>query len=518
MNSNGPQKDIRSISQAELKIIDDKLQVYEADVSALEAALKGLHGKRYDLYEERNRALPISKLPLEILTQIFFLTCQSSQNPGQQKLPGPFLIGRICRSWRRIAWFTPKFWTEISLSLSATRYHTQVELVREWIERTAECRLHLDIDRYLGEGEGSVEWEPPEEIFDILLESCKRWESLRFVAFGNFFKAVDRKPHAQFASLKKLIVRRHPMQRPESWACRPWFLMLNNQIEQLAFERGISRRNLVINWSCLQNLRASLTLHDWFEVLKQCETLKGCDLMVRGVTSVGMPAIPPIKIVLPHLTSFKLCGFDQTFPFLLQSLELPNLTMLQFSIWRTTRADACWVTALIEIARRCCFPLQDLTIVQTDKQSGCPKVPEEDICNLLDVIPTLEHLRLELPEPFSLSDTTLLQLAVKAEILDGRMLTLGNFLDLKNVEYKGQISFTLDKLLDMLTSRAALVHISSIRGEASSSAAKDKGKFHMQINYTNQDWYRQKNPNDLPQFYNHLVSMSALVRLDLCYM
>jgi len=96
---------------------------------------------------EINSSAPagILQLPPEILSEIF-ATCLSSNisNERSRHCMSPLIFGKVCRSWREIAWSVPILWTLLQVDLNkVTDFHAI--LANEWLLRSKGRPLALSV-------------------------------------------------------------------------------------------------------------------------------------------------------------------------------------------------------------------------------------------------------------------------------------------------------------------------------------------------------------------------------------
>ncbi|PPQ68104.1 hypothetical protein CVT25_014267 [Psilocybe cyanescens] len=126
----------------------------------------------------QNGPSPImASLPLDIVSEIFLTACA---DPNQElydtsRLPVQFLIGEICKAWREFAWSTPRLWRNVRITLSEERFDVQKCLLEEWIKRSSDCPLDLQIDISYS----SSPWEPLSDAFCVIAETLAQREPFR---------------------------------------------------------------------------------------------------------------------------------------------------------------------------------------------------------------------------------------------------------------------------------------------------------------------------------------------------
>jgi hypothetical protein len=169
-----------SFSDPPEKITDPRsqLQEVESQIARLKALLDELEHRRVPLLKrEINRRFPpILRLPPELSSQIFIAAFP--ENSWQSATP--LLFGKICSTWRRIAWSTPRLWSTISL-----RRHkytdAHIELFGEWLQRSGQCSLSIYITcpsirvhNDLNLAKTTSFWQ----IIHLISSSSERWRNL----------------------------------------------------------------------------------------------------------------------------------------------------------------------------------------------------------------------------------------------------------------------------------------------------------------------------------------------------
>ncbi|KAF7317533.1 F-box domain-containing protein [Mycena kentingensis (nom. inval.)] len=127
---------------------------------------------RQDAYESPH---PISRLPVELLSEIFLLC-----NPAYPKAPplfgidSPLKLTQICTLWRAIAHSTPRLWTAISLidpDLSRYPLEMQLATARRWLARARGLPLSVVFDH-----PWTLSTDERDAALAVLLEYRAQWE------------------------------------------------------------------------------------------------------------------------------------------------------------------------------------------------------------------------------------------------------------------------------------------------------------------------------------------------------
>ncbi|XP_006455715.1 hypothetical protein AGABI2DRAFT_210226, partial [Agaricus bisporus var. bisporus H97] len=95
----------------------NKLNAMESETVRLQERLAALCQKRNDIHNfvETHQGLlsPIRRIHQDILQEIFYQCLPIAHNSVLDPEAAPLVLGRVCRSWRHIAYSTPKLWSSL---------------------------------------------------------------------------------------------------------------------------------------------------------------------------------------------------------------------------------------------------------------------------------------------------------------------------------------------------------------------------------------------------------------------
>ena len=175
----------------------------DSAIQRIENHIQELQVRRIWVARSRNRHLPFSSLPAEIVSEIFLygLSAQRDLEPTLF----PLVLGKVCHSWRQLAWFLPELWATVHCRVSRLTSSSRAALLRDWLDRSGQHLLSIRIsmeDEDAWTGSNDV----PTELVDIITAHCSRWRNLDLILpeswYGNFVKVCDRLPN-----LKQLTIR-----------------------------------------------------------------------------------------------------------------------------------------------------------------------------------------------------------------------------------------------------------------------------------------------------------------------
>ncbi|KDR77031.1 hypothetical protein GALMADRAFT_210193 [Galerina marginata CBS 339.88] len=340
----------KSTSQAhqERAIIEEKISSHNSELLSTENRIKRLRNKSYDLNEQLNRTSPImSLLSLDVLTSIFAVACDDYRLTSG--LPVQFLIGRVCREWRRVAWSTPHLWRKVLVEISEERFEVQDALFQEWIGRTAASPLHIHLTH-------SYEWEPPIAFFNQLLKTCHRWIHFEYSQSSLHFQlALALEGTFNFPMLKSFNVT--GVARPPG-NLNHWQLNSPPQLRSLHF---LSRQkfDLEVNWDTLEDVNAMVTLQGCIDMLSLSCSPKSLRLYIfANPKSSVIPS--KARYCLQHLISFDVEGRAASVACLLRLITTPAAKELSIQI-RYHSSAPLWIGDFAEFYDRSASQLTKLT-------------------------------------------------------------------------------------------------------------------------------------------------------------
>ncbi|KAJ7280917.1 hypothetical protein C8J57DRAFT_968413, partial [Mycena rebaudengoi] len=117
-------------------------------VSTLEESLNATREERQRLQAHLDAyRYPILTLPTEITSEIFVQFVPAYPNrPPVTGVFCPTVLGQICRTWRSIAFCTPRLWRAIELDLDQLLSRRwSLTLLRTWLARSKDCPLSISL-------------------------------------------------------------------------------------------------------------------------------------------------------------------------------------------------------------------------------------------------------------------------------------------------------------------------------------------------------------------------------------
>ena len=165
----------------------------------LERTIQELQEKRRILRTRMNASHdPFNfKFPPEIASLIFSLSLEKDDHDPSQstlrKLPTPFLLGSISRSWRQLARSTPQLWSTISFTLvkKKTNALPPLSFIIDWLQLSGSLPLTLWI---FEDAPRKLRWQTCPPVVAALNQHSGRWYKVFFqldIKYLRHFRGTD---------------------------------------------------------------------------------------------------------------------------------------------------------------------------------------------------------------------------------------------------------------------------------------------------------------------------------------
>ncbi|KAF7346513.1 hypothetical protein MSAN_01879400 [Mycena sanguinolenta] len=286
---------------------------------------------------------PMRHIPQDILLEIFFACLPPEHDAVIDPAEAPLLLGRICRHWRSVAYATPILWSSIHIP-SPDYLNTPPNILRQleriieaWLERSAACPLSVSLFDFTNRVESNPENHP----FVLkVLSASRRLRSLALAGDAELLLPVLQLHPADLPLLKRIrmvipldqipsttilevptledvvlrmMVSSHPLSLP-----LPWTRLRRLHLEIYSF------------WTAHGN--GGLDFDGALDVLRKCPKLESCEIRVNkhntpySGSGLGHDSS---SIILPHLHTLILSGFEFQLQRWIPDLVAPNLRSLQ---------------------------------------------------------------------------------------------------------------------------------------------------------------------------------------------
>lgn len=380
----------------ESEALDIKSYISNADhlIGTLDADLALLHDITERVRTTRNEVhiaraahqailSPIRRLPREILTAIFWLSCPVVDNRSStRERLAPFYLGQVCTSWRTIAFGTPMLWSQIWLGAEGPWNRS---LVEEWIQRSGNVPLTIGV---LYPNSRNKRAETVSRIWQLLIRESSRWRSAYICLRREMLLASFSQLHGHLPLLESIYIPYQSQSIPDT---TPFdFLEDAPNLRQLELGTYIQTENLPNALNRLTHLKLS----NVFDYVESCLDILALtpNLMVlvleydTWLSDLFDPSRPMITICLKDLQRLQFEGLGDPSP-ILDHLETPSLVQISL----TLDEHDVWLTEhpLLSFLRRSSRSLRSLHVrcYYSDDDS-----PIQNIVECLRLIPEITAL------------------------------------------------------------------------------------------------------------------------------
>ncbi|KAJ7286571.1 hypothetical protein C8J57DRAFT_1664792 [Mycena rebaudengoi] len=332
-----------------------RARIWELDarILELERALAAARLERQELFETHliPYKYPILTLPSEITSEIFLHFIPVYPNrPDPRGIESPTRLGQICRTWREIAFRTPRLWRAIKLDLYQTPSTRilQLDILSTWLLRSKNSPLSISMKYPLSYSEADL----PQFAVEITRHSS-RWEYVELLLPSDNLRLIG---SADFPLLRSLAFGAGGyFHEPGSLDNVSSFANAPNLTDVTLF-KGCSPFRTALPWSQLTRLSADMLFtHECAEILQHASALVDFSTNMCGNDDEG--ELAPFK-PLKHLQSLRLgdlksspCPIQRR---ILDALTAPALRHLQISEQLSVAGGHILATVAALISRSRC--------------------------------------------------------------------------------------------------------------------------------------------------------------------
>ncbi|KAF7373084.1 hypothetical protein MSAN_00516200 [Mycena sanguinolenta] len=152
-----------------------RLARLESEISQLQTQLKELEAEHAILPKDQsqNTAVlsPFSRLPVELLAEVFFWTLPPMSGAPLDINKSPWLLTHVCSQWRAVAVSKSSLWSPLSIDFSLKPNYS-LAMVKTQIERARTLKVRFYGARYRA-------LRPQVDILELLLQHSSIWEEIR---------------------------------------------------------------------------------------------------------------------------------------------------------------------------------------------------------------------------------------------------------------------------------------------------------------------------------------------------
>ena len=346
-----------------------KLKALDGNIAETRRAMEDAFEQRSVYLQVVNRACdPIQRLPAEVASSIFVLclsclpsldmvdvTLETVQNNiALQAMQ--FLLGSVCRHWRKVVWSTPDLWNILWLQISDRTTVTHSQMVADWLRRSGQLPLYISVfsPRSSTPALKPARVSTHNDIIDTLCHYTDRMKVLhlslpspllaRFTNNRNLFASSNRILEQLFIELRQSDLC--PLLFPFDLGGDPCLTHLSI--------RRINRRAINIRWDNLTFLEApGLFNYDALAILQLAPKLQvfNFSIVYDARDPTELPQVTHHSLRMLCLTS------DQTYQFL-DFITCPVMSELSYYCDLTSQTSR----SLADFLRRSACLLEDLAL------------------------------------------------------------------------------------------------------------------------------------------------------------
>lgn len=239
----------------------------------------------------------------------------------------PLLLGAVCRTWRDIAWSTPRLWTSLTVHVDFARQPTQTRLTQEWLARSGKLPLSIRLVDYKQRNDDINLIRP---LISAINQYAQRWRNLHIhlpTCMFPWFKPVGN--HVPMLEYLKVEGKHH-------FANDDWMdentrdlLWLGDtpSLKYLSTSR-ISLINLKVGWENVTHFAGeNVSIAECLEIVRRAPLLEHCVFQSTSGSTEDLPP-PSAPILVQRLRTFSVTFPNQGGLALMQSVTSPALETL----------------------------------------------------------------------------------------------------------------------------------------------------------------------------------------------
>ncbi|KAF7326196.1 hypothetical protein MKEN_00471800 [Mycena kentingensis (nom. inval.)] len=301
---------------------------------------------------------PIRRLPRDVVEELF-VACLPSRNCAMSFTEAPLLLGRVCSSWRTIAWSTPRLWSQLHISQPIMyvedrpaedrlrMWHEEaLALLRDafiaWLSRSGDCNLSISVQCSQYPSPSDIFGPDKQGIVAALLPFAARWEHIRIMDITpeDFIRLQDLPALPRLRSFDLTEGYYRELSQPEFWHAHNIFRAPNITRLRLSGTR-FDPLLLPLRWESLTDLSIFHSsppnmpfygLSSILEILTRCPNLVTLCSWLNTFTG-GVPVLNHDSVRHTQLRGLQLDFGGDIYPLVEQvcsHLVLPGLEHLHF--------------------------------------------------------------------------------------------------------------------------------------------------------------------------------------------
>ncbi|KAF9467520.1 hypothetical protein BDZ94DRAFT_1318511 [Collybia nuda] len=356
-----------------------QLAEVEDEILHLETQLRKRLDQRQALKQLINaQSSPLLRLPFDVLSEISLIMFPELDISAYDSTT-PLLLGSICKTWRDLAWATPRLWSTILVKVKNPEnyYHPpKVNLLEEWLLRSRELpvSIHLALTKPRKPRDATIMWQ----IMSLIARCSERWQHINLdipYFFNKDFCPVP-KGYSQLQSLRVSGLVWNFPQDLDPFEAAPVLreVSLQNYMGGLFPASSISHLTV-----------ESVSIHECLMLLQRHPNLVNCtfgSISTFDFNSTPLPTtVDALSLEFLKL-SFTHMGAEAA-SLLLDKLFVPSLCDLTLSVYK----DVSPIDNLVSLVQRSSCRLTRLGLLYMN-------ISDTQLVEGLAVLPSLRELEL----------------------------------------------------------------------------------------------------------------------------
>ncbi|TDL15272.1 hypothetical protein BD410DRAFT_902674 [Rickenella mellea] len=271
-----------------------------------------------------DRVAPILQIPREVTSEIFQHGLPEDEYPKPSVKSAPVQLTRVCSAWRKVAIWTPRLWSKVSLCTRNSHFtdangyfisnmESHVEVLRVWMERATPLPLsvHLRYTPLPWLDESAMRIEALLPVFRVMVENAARWKDLRLGMPRNYLSCALRLIQRNATNLETLNIEDPSIPEFGRLLGYKYHVHLDGDVAETLSTLSVRApvRYTSRNPAPFVRLRTLSLQHtlpeNCLHLLKYCAVLEDLSLHFCEWRGSSMP-LPTSTILLPQLRNFHL--------------------------------------------------------------------------------------------------------------------------------------------------------------------------------------------------------------------
>ena len=238
----------------------------------------------------------IHRLPFELASKVFVFCAEDFRFSDQINTPlheravtSPLLLGKVCRTWRDIAWAIPQLWSTMTLLLSnVTQLYTlaEIDLIHQWLSRSGQHPLNITVQFQFFPKKSDGLVDAISSLFGPIRDHSYHWRRIHLIIplnhLDGFFVGLDSLPLLEHLAIQ-------PSFKPMRHLGLDFQLVHTPLLARVEFV-DLYLLNISLDWSNLTFVGFTcIYLDEIFHILRLAPKLTGANFVSMSNESGDFP-------------------------------------------------------------------------------------------------------------------------------------------------------------------------------------------------------------------------------------